>query len=205
MNNIDKHWDNIYTNSAENQLGWYETDLSPTLKLIEKAKLEANSRVIIIGAGNTRLVDKLLSLGYTNLVATDISKVALSHLKSRINNNVEFIVDDLTKPTLLPSINSVNLWIDRAVLHFLVSEKDQNTYFGLLKKLIQINGYALFAQFSLDGATKCSGLPVYRYSLEMLEAKLGSEFRHIESFDFTYTMPSGDTRPYIYTLFKRLE
>jgi len=34
---------------------------------------------------------------------------------------------------------------------------------------------------------------------------LVDDFKLIDSFDFTYTMPSGNTRDYIYTLSERLK
>jgi len=204
--NLTQHWDNAYSNSSEDKLGWFETDLSPTLRLIELAKMSQDARIINIGAGSTTLIDELLQLGYANLIATDISEVALNNLKARIGNQaVELVVDDLTNPSKLNDLEGVDLWVDRAVLHFFTEPKDQDTYFDLVKSKINIGGYALFAEYNLVGATVCAGLPVHRYSKEMLAEKLGRNFKLIDSFDYTYTMPSGDTRPYIYSLFKRLK
>ena len=67
------------------------------------------------------------------------------------------------------------------------------------------NGYVIISVFNTDGAAMCSGLPVFRYNKEMLIEKLGADYKLIEYFNYTYTMPSGDTRPYIYTLFKRIK
>jgi hypothetical protein len=55
----------------------------------------------------------------------------------------------------------------------------------------------------LNGATMCSGLPVQRHSMESLHEFLGDEFKLIESLDYTYHMPSGDLRPYVYTRFQK--
>lgn len=201
---LSKHWDNAYTNNPEEKLGWYETDLSPTLKLISKTGLNLAARIINVGSGSTTLIDKLLELGYTNLIATDISKVALKNLEDRIGSNkVECIVDNLTMPTKLNNIAPVDLWIERAVLHFFTEKQDQDTYFNLLNSKVKSNGFVLIAAFNLNGATRCSGLPVQRYSKEMLVEKLKENFELLESFDYSYIMPSGAERPYIYTLFKK--
>ena len=61
------------------------------------------------------------------------------------------------------------------------------------------------ATFAMDGATKCSGLPVQRYSAESLSEFFGDGFRLIESSDYTYRMPSGDLRPYVYTRFQKIK
>ncbi|NOX66125.1 MAG: class I SAM-dependent methyltransferase, partial [Chlorobi bacterium] len=144
--------------------------------------------------------------GYSNVLATDISVISLDKLKVRLgneSNKVEWIVDDLTNPILLNEIQYIDLWIDRAVLHFLVNENDQTTYFNLLKKKVRQGGFVLFAEFNIEGATKCSGLPVFRYSKEMLSEKLGTDFNLVHSFNYIYTMPSGALRPYVYALFRR--
>ena len=200
------HWDNAYANSPVEKLGWYETDLSPTLDLLNKSKLGKNARILNVGAGASTLVDEFVSDGYTNIIAADISKVSLDHLKRRLGvdaEKVKFVIDDLTNPTELLNIEHIDLWIDRAVLHFFNKPEEQDEYFNLLKKTIKKGGYAILAEYNLNGATKCAGLPVHRYSKEMLQEKLGDGFKLIESFNYTYTMPHGHLRPYIYTLFQK--
>lgn len=202
--NLKEHWDKIYLNSSEDKLGWYETDISPTLSLINKTDLDKNTRVLIIGAGSTTLVDELLNIGYSNLTATDLSDVALTKLENRLNTDtVEFIVDDLSSPTALKDIAPVDLWIDRAVLHFFTKKNDQDSYFNLLNNKVKRSGFVLLAEYNLNGTTKCAGLPVHRYSKEMLVEKLGAGFDLVNSFDYTYITPSGAERLYIYTLFRK--
>lgn len=205
--NYKEHWNKAYSRVDETQLGWYETDVSSTIKLIKKAGIGPGSRLITVGAGSTTLIDTLLEQGYDNLMATDISEVALQGLQGRIgnlSNKVEWIVDDLTNAKLLNDIHPVDLWIDRAVLHFFTKEADQQRYFSLLKKLVHKYGYVILAEFNLESAEKCSGLPVHRYNTEMLQEKLGDDFNLITSFDYDYTMPSGDSRTYVYALFQKI-
>ena len=205
--NFKLHWDKAYARVDESKLGWYEDDVSATMRLIKKAGIGPGSRLLTVGAGSTTLIDTLLEHGYNNLLANDISDVALQSLQARIGklqNKVTWIVDDLTNTTILNDINPVDLWIDRAVLHFFTEVADQNTYFRLLHKLVHKYGYVILAEFNMDSADKCSGLPVHRYSAKMLQEKLGEDFNLVTSFDYNYTMPSGDSRTYIYTLFQRI-
>jgi hypothetical protein len=159
-----------------------------------------------VGAGATTLVDELLKQGFDHIIANDLSATALQKLQARLgddNQKVTWVIDDLTQPLELNELAKVDLWHDRAVLHFFNDEKDQHTYFNLLKKLVNKNGFVIIAAFNLNGATSCSGLPVHRYDAHMLQEKLGNDFLLLEAFDYTYTMPSGNTREYVYTLFQR--
>lgn len=201
---LSKHWNKVYKNNPEVKLGWYETDLSPTLNLISKTDLNKSARILIVGAGSTTLIDELLKTGHSNLIASDLSEVALKNLEDRLGHGkVKCVVDDLTNSTKLSRVTPVDLWIDRAVLHFFTDKADQDAYFDLLKSKVNSNGFVLIAVFNLSGASTCSGLPVHRYSKEMLVEKLENTFDLIEAFEYNYTMPSGAKRPYIYTLFRK--
>lgn len=204
---MKEHWEHVYQKSSVDKLGWYEARSEPSLKLIERCKLEKDAAILNVGAGATTLVDELLEIGFQNIIANDISSSALEELQSRLgpeqSNMVRWIVDDLTDPDELLTLEQIDLWHDRAVLHFFQDNGSQDKYFNLLRKLVSPGGYVIIAAFNLNGALKCSGLPVFRYDAAMLQEKLGKEFQLKEAFDFTYTQPSGDTREYVYTLFQR--
>lgn len=211
MSEIDykSHWEKVYTKTTFDKLGWYEKVAAPTLELIQLCKLSKNAKILNVGAGATTFINDLLKLGYTNLLANDISAAALEVLKKKINeddvNKVQFIIDDLTNPKKLSNINNIDIWYDRAVLHFFTVEKDQDTYFNLLRAILKPGGFAIIAVFNLQGATKCSGLDVFRYNATMLQNKLGNDFKLIKTFDYIYTMPTGEERSYIYTLFQNIK
>jgi hypothetical protein len=204
---MKEHWERIYQKTAFDRLGWYEARSEPSLQLIEKCNLPKDATILNVGTGATTLVDDLLNLGFSNLIANDISSQALEELQLRLgpeqSKMVHWLVDDLIHPNELKALKQVDLWHDRAVLHFFNEPEQQNTYFNLIRKLVKIYGYVIIAAFNLNGAPKCSGLPVSRYDAHMLQEKLGEEFHLIQAFDYTYTMPSGDTREYVYTLFRR--
>ena len=204
-----EHWEKVYDKQEINKLGWFEENPEPSLELIEACKLGRDAILLNVGAGATTLVDVLLQKGYENIVANDISVSALRKLKARLGKDesekVQWIVDDLTKPDKLNSLGTVDLWHDRAVLHFFNEPAEQDTYFNLIRKLVKIDGFVIIAAFNLNGAEKCSGLPVFRYDAAMLQEKLGRKFQLLEAKDYTYLMPSGDTREYVYSLFQRKE
>lgn len=205
--NYTKHWEGVYQTKEDEQLGWFEDFPETTLELIEKCNLDPDAVILNVGAGTTRLIDTLIERGFTNIIANDLSKAALQKLEQRILKNYDFklkcIVDDLTNPEDLLRLQNIDLWIDRAVLHFFLLEEEQKAYFDVIKKIVSKGGYVLIAVFSLEGAEKCSGLTLKRYNTEMIQTHLGPEFKLIDAFDHIYINPSGSERPYIYTLFQR--
>ena len=118
---------------------------------------------------------------------------------------VQWIVDDVTNPEYLTQQGSIDLWHDRTVLHFQIEENQQKAYLETLKKVARKGGFVIIAVFSLDGAQKCSGLDVKNYDHKMIEEYLGQDFQLLNHFPYLYKMPSGDLRPYVYTLFKRTD
>lgn len=160
-----------------------------------------------MGAGVSTFIDYLIEKGFSNIIATDISKIALNKLKERLGkekaSKVRWIVDDITQPFYIQNLRDISVWHDRAVLHFLLKENQQQIYLSTLKKVIKKGGYVIIAAFSLEGAKKCSGLDVKNYDQNMLAEFLGEDFSLLEYFDYTYYMPSGEPRPYIYTLFQK--
>lgn len=206
--NLKSHWNSAYESKNTDKLGWYESYPKQSLQLIEQCNLDKNASLLNVGVGATTLIDELLKLDYKNIIASDISATSLEKLKNRLGldqEKVQWIVDDLIQSEKLINLPHVDLWHDRAVLHFFTTKKDQDAYFNLLFKLVKIGGYVIIATFNLEGALKCCGLPVYRYDKNMLEKKMGKGFKLIDDFDFTFNNPSGDTREYVYTLFMRIK
>jgi len=205
--NYKKHWDSVYESNKDSQLGWFESYPEITLKFIDICQLKPDATILNVGAGTTTLIDALLEKGFTNIIASDLSQIALQKLENRILKKYDYklncIVDDLTNPIRLNQLQNVDLWIDRAVLHFFLSEIEQETYFNTLKSVISKNGFVLIAVFSLYGAKKCSGLPLQRYNPEMLQHHLGHDFKLITTIEQIHLTPSGDERPYVYTLFQK--
>ena len=202
-----KHWNSAYQKSAITNLGWYEENPAPSVELIEACKLPKEALIFNAGAGATTLISELLARGYVNIVVNDIAAAALAELENHLpphkNAHIKFLVDDLTNPSELLKMKKVDLWHDRAVLHFFTEEKQQKTYFDLLKSVLKPKGFVILAEFNLEGAKKCSGLDVFNYNEEMLQERLGSDFEMLKSFNYTYTQPSGNTREYVYTLFQK--
>lgn len=204
---FEKHWNDAYQKSPITSLGWYEKNPAISINLIKECNLPKDALIFNAGAGATTLIEELLNDSFTNIVINDIAASALAELKNNLthhkNSNIQFIVDDLTKPVELLKLKNIDLWHDRAVLHFFTKKHQQNAYFDLIRKVMKSDGYVILAEFNLEGAKKCSGLDVFNYNEEMLQERLGNDFKLLKSFNYTYTQPSGNTREYVYTLFQR--
>ena len=201
-----KHWDNAYAKSLTEKLGWYEEKSIKTLELIAKTNLSKDAVILNVGVGSSTIIDDLVKDKYTNIIANDLSENSLTKLKERLGkniSNVKFIVDDLTNSKKLNQLKTIDLWNDRAVLHFFLKEDEKQAYFNLIKKLVKPNGFVIIAVFALDGAEKCCGLELQRYNAEMIAKRLGDDFILKEKFNYTFLNPFGGERPYVYTLFQR--
>jgi len=214
MHSNSEHWDTIFENTDDKGLGWYEQDSSPTLKLLADIPNTKDSTIFVVGVGTSGLVEKLLSQSM-QLILNDISAVALGRVKKRLAGKagaIQWLCHDISQPLTTFSFEGqpekpeplADIWIDRAVLHFLNDDKSIEGYFENVKSRLKKGGYALFAEFSKSGASKCAGLPIHRYSAEEISERLGSEFCLEQNFHYNYTSPAGHPRPYIYCLFKRV-
>jgi len=203
MPNNSAHWNQIFTTKADPELGWYESDAAQTLKFLREIPDLETATLFLPGAGTSVLVDALHPRCH-HLLLNDISDTALKKLEEKIKDKqkVSYLHHDISEP-LSNGLPSVDLWIDRAVLHFLLTEKQIDGYFENLRTLVKAGGFVLLAEFSPDGAPQCAGLDLHRYSAEEMTERIGSDFTLIQQERYVFTNPFGEPRPYIYALFRR--
>lgn len=198
-----QHWESIYQTKQSDEVSWYQDKPNTSLGLIAEIGLDKDARVIDVGAGDSRLVDNLLDLGFRNITALDISSNALERSKKRLGNRadgVKWVVSDLRE---FETEDRYALWHDRAVLHFLTNEEDINRYTETVRQSLKPNGYIIVSTFSLNGPKKCSGLDVKQYSEDSVK-KLFSDFEHVRSFEEEHKTPLGASQVFIYSIFTRL-
>lgn len=206
MSEKRNHWNAIFARGLESQSGWYEKQATQTFRLLGHIPDQQNPLIFLPGAGTSGLVEELLATG-AELVVNDISSEALARIRERLGDqakNILWLCQDISQP-LGSQVPDVDIWFDRAVLHFLTDAAEINGYFENLRLTLKVGGYAAFAEFSKTGARKCSGLDVHRYSVREYTARLGSSFELIASFEHTYRTPDGEPRPYVYALFRMLD
>lgn len=199
----NEHWNQVYGAKTSDQLSWFQPVPFASFTLLEAAGLNEASCVVDIGGGDSRLVDVLLDRGVTCITVLDVSSAALDRARARIGasaQHVKWVVADVTDAWV---VQPVDIWHDRAVFHFLVDHADRARYLENLRGALRPGGHAIFATFASDGPTRCSGLPVMRYSPELLTAELGDDFSLLRSFGDAHETPMGTTQSFLFALFRR--
>jgi len=198
------HWQAVYTTKAENEVSWFQENPATSLRLIADANASADSAIIDIGGGASRLVDALLAQGFRSLAVLDVSAAALEAAKTRLgpaSADVEWIVADVTK---WRPAKSYDIWHDRAAFHFLTEAADREAYVDRLKSAIAPGGQVIIGTFAPDGPQKCSGLVVQRYDAASLAEALGSSFELIDNLADAHRTPWGAIQHFQFSRFRRI-
>ena len=92
------------------------------------------------------------------------------------------------------------MWHDRAVFHFLTEPGDRAASVAQVARSVRPGGYVLVATFAEDGPTRCSGLPVTRYSADGLHDEFGPSFTPVSSEREEHETPMGTRQSFVYCL-----
>jgi len=201
-----EHWDAVYDSKAPDAVSWYRPRLDRSLAFVDACRLGADAHIVDIGGGASTLVDDLLAKGFTQISVADISRHALEHSQVRLGQageTVRWVVGDATTQLFAP--DSVDLWHDRAVFHFLTDAQDREAYLQALRASVRAGGFVILATFGPNGPERCSGLPVVRYASEQLAAALGSDFELIVAADEDHATPWGAPQAFSYALCRRAD
>ena len=190
-----RHWDDAYSTRGTQGVSWFQSEPTVSLELIESLGLDVATPVVDIGGGASVLADRLLGAGFTDISVLDVSEVALNAGRRRIGNSrsVQWLHEDLL--AWVPA-RRFGLWHDRAVFHFLTDEHDQGVYLDTMRSTLLPGGSLVLATFAEDGPERCSGLPVTRYSVDELRARLGSRFELTVSRRELHATPGGAVQPF---------
>jgi len=196
---VEAHWNKVYSTKAPDAVSWYRPHLDVSLALIERASGERSASIIDVGGGESTLVDDLVARGYRNITVLDISQIALDVTKNRLGPaaaHVHWMQADVTRITLPPQ--SVDVWHDRAVFHFLTAPEQRAAYVRSVLHAVRQGGYVIVGAFGLDGPQKCSGLDVARYDARALHGEFGGGFCLVESSHELHHTPWGFAQPFVY-------
>ncbi|APZ51106.1 MULTISPECIES: class I SAM-dependent methyltransferase [Rhodobacterales] len=198
------HWDEVYESRDEGAVSWFQSEPQPSLELIERHGGGKAASVIDIGGGASRLAEALLASGYRDLSILDISEAALARTRKRLASladRVGFIVADVT--TWKPA-RHWDVWHDRAVMHFLVSESGQAAYRRAMLAATVPGSVAIIGTFAPDGPERCSGLPVRRWSADDLLDFFAPEFSLLDTRRHRHETPGGGTQSFEFAVLRRV-
>ena len=188
-------WDAAYAQRGVEGVSWHQPVPVVSLQLIEALGVPRSAAVIDVGGGASLLAANLVRRGFSDVTVLDIAGSALDASRQRIGAcaSVSFLQADLL--AWRPS-RRYDLWHDRAVYHFLVTDEDREAYAQTLRKTVVPGGAVILATFAPDGPATCSGLPVLRYSIDSLGEILGDTFDRLESLREEHITPRGSMQPF---------
>lgn len=197
------HWNTVYQSKPTDAVSWYEAYPQRSVDTICAFGLPTNARIVDVGGGDSRLVDALLDLGFTNLTVLDISANALERTKMRLGDRaamVQWVITDVTdyQPTL-----PVDVWHDRAAFHFMTTADAVARYLDAAGSGIRPGGYLTVGTFSTNGPTQCSGLPVRQYSPDALAGQFSGHFTKLYCDEADHHTPTGAVQSFTFCQFER--
>jgi ubiquinone/menaquinone biosynthesis C-methylase UbiE len=198
------HWDSVYATKRPEGVSWYQPHLDLSLQLLERAGLGRTTRIIDIGAGASTLVDDLLARDVQAVTALDMSAAALQVSRDRLGeraDRVHWIVGDVTELDLPPA--SIDIWHDRATLHFLTDPGEAHKYVQVASRVVTPGGHVVIGGFASDGPEQCSLLPVVRRDPEQIAALFAKEFELVEARREDHTTPGGSVQRFAYALLRK--
>ena len=197
------HWEEVYRSTAPDAVSWYRPHLEMSLDLIRRAAVGLEAAILDVGGGESTLVDDLVADGYRNLGMLDISATAIDVAKKRLGAAAERVswIEGDVRTAALPR-QSVEVWHDRAVFHFLTEAEDRAAYIRNLMHTVRQGGHAIIGVFGPDGPIRCSRLPVVRYDAGSLQGELGSSLVLVESREEMHLTPRGTAQQFVYCDFR---
>ena len=196
----EKHWDGIFKSVDYTQVLWHQDVPQKSFELIDKYT-KKDAHIIDVGCGASHLVDYLLQNGYKNITLLDTSKTSLDIVKKRVKSeNIKFQCSDILN---FKADKKFDLWHDRAVFHFLLSQKERQKYFEVLNHTLKEGAIAIVSTFRTDGPIQCAGLDIMQYNHTKILLELPDSLELIESEEQIHITPKISEQEYIYFVIRK--
>lgn len=159
MNDTSRHthWEQVYTTKGEREVSWFQESAEPSMELLRAAGASADTRIIDIGGGASRLVDTLVRDGFQHVTVLDLSEAALSTARARLGaraETVQWIAADVTR---WEPAQTFDVWHDRAAFHFLTEDTDRAAYVDRLRRAVRPGGMSSSVHSRLTARNDAAG------------------------------------------------
>ena len=196
----ESHWNSIYNTKDYTQVLWHqESPLESINRIITYAKQD--DKIIDVGCGTSLLVDDLITCGYKNITLLDTSDTSLNIVEKRVyEQSIRYSCQDILD---FKTSEKFDIWHDRAVFHFLTTQKERDKYFEVLSNSLNSGATAIISTFMIDGPIKCAGLNIVQYDYNKMLNELPSNLELVEAKESTHITPSQSEQKYIYFIIKK--
>ena len=200
MTDSAQHWDAVYAASSPERVSWHEAEPGRSLRLL-LAATAVGDRVVDVGAGASRLVERLLDAGRV-VTVLDLSRVALDVVRARLEGRSGARLEVADVLSWQPA-EAYAGWHDRAVFHFLVDPADQTAYAASAARAVRPGGCLVLGVFAQDGPQTCSGLPTSRWTAAELAAVFQPAFTLEQAEREEHRTPAGVVQPFTWVVLRR--
>lgn len=195
-----KHWEGIFNRNDYTQVLWHQSSPNKSMTFIKEYSA-SKAKIIDVGCGASNFVDKLLEDGYKNITLLDTSKTSLDIVKNRLGNkDINYICQDILN---FQTSEKFDIWHDRAVFHFLLSQKDREKYFEVLNDSLNSGAIAIISTFMTGGPIQCAGLDIVQYDEKKMLCELPSNLELIKSEEYIHITPKQSEQKYIYFVIRK--
>lgn len=173
-----------------------------SLRLLDHAGAKPDSSVLDVGGGSSTFVDALLARGYTDVTVLDVAARALDAARARVGERAA-MAHWMSRDLLTWSpLRRYEVWHDRAVFHFLTDPADRDRYRRVLDAALAPRGQVIIGAFAEDGPDTCSGLPVVRFSPQVLAGQFpGFQVEQVDHEQ--HRTPVGVAQPFVWVRLSR--
>ena len=199
---LAEHWDNVFRAKPRTDVSWFEAEPTTSLELV-KSVTSPSTSVIDVGAGTADLARRLINDGYADITVLDISAIAIDSMAASFtdaDHKPNFVLADVSK--WFP-VRTYDMWHDRAVFHFMVTEEMRNGYRATLTRAVHPGGFAIIGTFADDGPEQCSGITVARHTAESIAHFFEAEFDLVQSFNQIHRTPQGADQHFVWVILSR--
>lgn len=195
------HWDEAYGRLGATGVSWFSAGERTSLELIGNLPALPAS-AIDVGGGASGLGASMRALGVPQVSVLGISAQALEMARAAAaQDDIQWLTADVRA---WQAPRTWDLWHDRAVFHFMVSDDDRHAYRRALSAGLAPGGHVIAAAFAPEGPEHCSGLPVKRYAPDELVSALGDDLTLVTTRREVHVTPSGREQPFTWVLARRL-